>query len=193
MYYRVLAICGLVASAFGQQNGPPSLLDALESSPDLSRLLELVNLVPWQKRILQKISGNTILAPTNVAFEAVDPNSPTGRALASGDRGDADALISYHLLAERVPSNAATEVPAFVPTYLNNAYVFQGLNPAEEVSGGGQKVGIVANGDNVQILSGGLAVSTVTEAVRNTNPAVLSFDILKFLLGYRGSQQYSCP
>ena len=159
MRSQVFAIFGLVANAFSQSD----LISTLKASPDLSTLFKAVSAVPGLAHLLNSSSDITILAPTNAAFAALSPDSLEGQIAAGGNTDDLEALLSYHVLVGKYLSTAAATVPTFVHTLLNDNQI--GGVDATNVSKG-QNVGLIKNGPNVQIISGELAVSTVTEAVR---------------------------
>jgi hypothetical protein len=145
---------GLIATTFAQND----LISLLEQTPDLSTLLSVINSVPNLLNVSQDI---TILAPTNAAFEALSPESFEGQLVADEAY---DAVLSYHVLVGLYPSTAAGEVPIFPRTLLNSdRYLDNG--PAARVTPSNH-VGLFTNGEDVQVLSGALSISTVTEAVR---------------------------
>lgn len=70
------------------------------------------------------------------------------------------AVLSYHILNGTYPASAVMEMPAFIPTMLNNS--------AYANVTGGQVVEAVKQGDKVVFYSGLLSNATVTTAVSLT-------------------------
>ena len=72
-----LSLLAVASVALAQQD----LVSLIQSQDDLSTLLEAVNLVPGLADTLNSAENITILAPTNAAFEKLDPESQEGIAL----------------------------------------------------------------------------------------------------------------
>ncbi|KAF2167225.1 hypothetical protein M409DRAFT_54411 [Zasmidium cellare ATCC 36951] len=151
-----------------------SLVELIQSQPDLTTLLTALNAVPRFTNHLASLHDITILAPTNAAFAKVPPRSPLGEALAQAAlatpenpapgpvRAGIRALLAYHVLKGVYPASSAGETPVFVPTVLDSSFEVGGVSVAN-VSGG-QNVGVKADGGGVEIISGGLAMSRVVQA-----------------------------
>ncbi|EME81087.1 uncharacterized protein MYCFIDRAFT_15011, partial [Pseudocercospora fijiensis CIRAD86] len=138
------------------------LVSVLESQPDLSTLLGALELIPDVTAAVAAACDITILAPTNDAFACIAPDSDVGKALAAGDTEAITALISYHVLNGTYKSTDFAATPTFVHTLLTPSISIAG----EAVTNvtGGQNVELILNGTSAEIISGGGAVSTVTEA-----------------------------
>lgn len=157
---------------FGQ-----SLVDIISSQPDLKTLLVALKAVPRLTEQLSGMSGITILAPTDHAFDKVPKDSPLGKVIAQAAmatpehpapqevRDNLRALLAYHVLKGSYPASAAMKTPVFVPTLLDSSFTVNGMAVADVT--GGQKAGIVKGfrAGEVEIISGGLAISKVTQAV----------------------------
>ncbi|KAF2748198.1 beta-Ig-H3/fasciclin [Sporormia fimetaria CBS 119925] len=152
MQYKQAILLALASFVAAQDT--PSLTDLLSSQSDLSTLTELVSANPELLAALGSAQDITILAPSNAAFEEFLA-SEEGQA-AAGDRAAVDALLQYHVLNGTFRSDAITETAAFVPTLLTN--------PAYTNVTGGQVVSAAKNGENVVIVSGAGAESTVSTA-----------------------------
>ena len=159
MRFQILPAFSLVAGAIAQQD----LINTLNSSSDLSTLFNAINLVPGLAAALNASSNITIFAPTNSAFNNLSNDDPVSQAVANEDANAVAAVLAYHVAMGKYPASAAAEVPTFVHTLLNDTYEVQGAALTNVT--GGQNIGLILNGKNVQVLSGELTVSTVTEAV----------------------------
>jgi uncharacterized surface protein with fasciclin (FAS1) repeats len=140
----------------------------LSTRPELSTLLDLVNLAGLNST-LSTASNVTILAPTNAAFAAIDPDIPEGQALASRNSTSVTALLVNHVLNGFYPSESIGEVPIFAQTLLTPEYR-NDVQPFTDITGGNYE-GLVRNGEEVQVLSGEFTVSNVIEAVRRVSKA----------------------
>lgn len=153
-----------------------SLVELVQSQPDLSTLLVALQAVPRFTERLAGASDVTILAPTNDAFAKVPQRSPLGEAIAQAGMATPDmpapgpvragirALLAYHVLKGSYPAFAAMKTPVFVPTLQDSSFIVDGM-PITNVTGG-QNVGIVMGDDGgVNIVSGGLGMSKVVQAV----------------------------
>ena len=118
------------------------LVSVLESQPDLSTLLEAINIVPGLARILSESSDLTILAPTNAAFEAVPEDTQESQSLANESVDGVSTILAYHTLQGAYRSSDITNVPTFIPTLFNNSYAIGGT-PRTNVTGG-QNVGLAS-------------------------------------------------
>lgn len=138
------------------------LLALLQSQPDLSTLTDLLSIADLADALAQA-TNITIIAPTNEAFQNVDPNIPEGVAVANRNVTSVTALLSNHVFRGLYPAASVGEVPNFVqslltPDFVNDQQPFTNFT-------GGQYIGIVKNGADVEVLSGEFAVSKVVEAV----------------------------
>ncbi|MCJ1273132.1 hypothetical protein MMC21_000921 [Puttea exsequens] len=154
MHSKLLPLAVLAAGAIAQ-NSTMNLTAALTSAPTLSNLTSYVSLLPSLLASLSSASNITILAPSDDAF-ATFMSSPAAAAIATNDTDAIQALLSYHVLNGTYPASAIMDMPAFVPTLLNNS--------AYANVTGGQVVEAVTQGMAVEIYSGLLANSTVTQA-----------------------------
>lgn len=153
-----------------------SLVEIVQSQPDLGTLLVALKAVPRFTEHLAAASDVTIHAPTNDAFIKTPQRSPLGEALAQAAMATPEslapkavrqgirALLAYHVLKGSYPASAAMKTPKFVPTMLDSSYIVDGM-PVTNATGG-QNVGIMMGQDGgVEIISGGLAKSKVVQAV----------------------------
>ena len=155
MQFKPLSIAALAVGAHGQAMNM-SLQSVLGSTPDLSNLTSYVSLFPDILSTLSTAKNITILAPSNEAF-AKFLTSPAGSAVTTNDTATIQALLTYHVLNGTYPASMITDTPAFIHTLLNNK--------AYSNVTGGQVVEAVSMDDKVEIFSGLLANSTVTQAV----------------------------
>lgn len=151
MHFSLLSLAALASAAAAQ-----GVVDTLKSDPQLSTLLNLAGKYPDLVKTLESLKDVTILAPTNDAFTLFLSES-SGKEISSSDEAT-QALLSYHVLAAKVPASAFTTTPAFVPTLLNA--------PAYTNVTGGQVVEGKLNGTTIEITSGVLEVSKVVKGVR---------------------------
>ncbi|KAK2051432.1 FAS1 domain-containing protein [Colletotrichum caudatum] len=152
--------CVLMA---GQSLAQGDLAALLASQDDLSTLLELVGLVDGLAETLSSASNITIVAPTNQAFANVPRDVPEGQAVElRNDTVAVGALLANHVFRGVYPSSVITNVPTFAQTLLDDSYI-SAVQPFSNFTGGAYN-GLVKNGDEVCVLSGELAVSTVTQA-----------------------------
>ena len=111
--YAILALAGHVLA-----QSPPTLQQALSSSPDLSRLSALLPLAPKVVQSLTNAQNITILAPSNAAFARLDDSVLTSLA---ADVDLLTALLQYHVLNKPIYSSQIPETTAFVPTLLTDS------------------------------------------------------------------------
>ncbi|KAL5120698.1 hypothetical protein ACEQ8H_001447 [Pleosporales sp. CAS-2024a] len=160
MFVKQISMLALASQALAQNT--PSLLQALNSSSDLTTLSTVIGLVPSLVNSLASTQNITILAPSNAAFAKAD--NATLNALTSNP-GLLTALLQYHVLNAMVPSSAITNMTTFVPTLLNN--------PAFANVTGGQVVGAQKTNGGVVIFSGVRMNSTVSTADINFTGGVI--------------------
>jgi uncharacterized surface protein with fasciclin (FAS1) repeats len=154
LFHRLLPVA-LAAVASAQ-----SLTDALGSqNASLSTLIGLLGTQPVLVSALGSASNITILAPNNAAL-AKFLNSSTGMAAATMP-DVVTALLTYHVLNGTYPASAFKPTPQFLPSLLTNMSYTNVT--------GGQRVEGYTNGSSVVLVSGGLATSMVTVAVRLNN------------------------
>jgi uncharacterized surface protein with fasciclin (FAS1) repeats len=115
MFYKQLSIIALAGQALAQNT--PSLLQALNSSSDLSQLSTVLALTPQLVDTLGNASNITILAPSNAAFAKIDNATLAGLAQ---NTGLLTAILQYHVLNGVVYGSQVTNTSAFVPTLLTN-------------------------------------------------------------------------
>ena len=156
------SLLALVSVALAQQD----LVSLLQSQSDLSTLLEAVTIVPGLADTLSSSENITILAPTNAAFEKIDPESQEGLALANKLVNATSTLLAYHVLKGSYLSTDLGEVPTYVQTLLDSSYVVTDTVRCNVT--GGQNVGLVNFGNGtVSAISSELLTSNVVEAVSN--------------------------
>lgn len=156
------ATLSVIALATAGVSAQGDLAGLLATRPELSTLLELVNLAGLNSS-LSTGSNITIVAPTNDAFAKVDPNIPEGQALVNRNSTSVTALLVNHVFNGSYPAEAITEVPTFAQTLLTPAYQ-NDVQPFTDVTGGNYN-GLVRNGERIQFLSGEFTVSNVLQAV----------------------------
>src|SRR5947209_11735527 len=125
-------------------------------SLDTNKHMGLLGTQPAIVSALGSATNITILAPNNDALGKL-LNSSAGMALASMP-DVVTAVLQYHVLNGTYPASAFSATPAFAPTLLTNTSYTNVT--------GGQMIEAYANGSSVYIVSGNLAKSTVTKAVR---------------------------
>lgn len=156
---RTFILSALASLAFAQGD----LVALLQSQPDLSTLLDFVQLVPGLANTLSQATNITIIAPTNQAFDNVPTEVPEGQAIVNRNVSSIEGLLVNHVFAGYYPSSLLSEVPTFAQTLLNTSYRNE-FQPFTETPSG-QYNGLVLNGENVNILSGELTVSNVIQGV----------------------------
>ncbi|SMQ47902.1 unnamed protein product [Zymoseptoria tritici ST99CH_3D1] len=154
---RTFILSALASLAFAQGD----LVALLQSQPDLSTLLDFVQLVPGLANTLSQATNITIIAPTNQAFDNVPTEVPEGQAIVNRNVSSIEGLLVNHVFAGYYPSSLLSEVPTFAQTLLNTSYRNE-FQPFTETPSG-QYNGLVLNGENVNILSGELTVSNVIQ------------------------------
>lgn len=160
MHFSSLACLATASMVIAQGN----LVAFLHSQPDLSTLLDFIQLVPDLANTLAESTNITILAPTNQAFENVPENIPEGQAIANRNVSSIAGLLANHVFRGLYPSSQLTEVPTFAQSLLNTSFR-NDVQPFTNTNGG-QYNGLVLNGGNINVLSGELTVSNVIRGVR---------------------------
>ena len=153
MLSSLLSLSAIVSLALAQTGG---LAGVLSGNSDLSQLNSLLGAFPGLVTALSSATNITLLAPNNAALGTL-LNSTAGKALAA-DSDAVEALLMYHVLKGVIPASAITNMSAFAPTLLDNS-TYSNVT-------GGQVVEAVKVNSGVQIFSGLLQNSTVTQAVR---------------------------
>ena len=154
MYSKLLSLAALASVACAQKM---NLTSTLASNPNLVNLTQYLGFYPDIVSQLSSATNVTLLAPSNEAFTKL-LSGPAAGQIKANDTSLITALFTYHVLdgihyASEITSNAS-----FVPTALTDMN-YTGLS-------GGQVVEAVTMGKNVTFVSGLLADSTVTQAVR---------------------------
>lgn len=155
-FIKLVAISAFASTALAQGD----IAALLSSQPDLSTLLALVG-AAGLNQTLSTTSNITIFAPTNSAFQALDPSSPEAQAAAANDTAAITALLQNHVVPGTIKAAAIGEVPTFVQSLLKpstNGTSYTGII-------GGSYDGVIKNGNGVNVLAGGLTVANVTQAV----------------------------
>ena len=156
MYVKSLALAALAAAAVSAQSSP-SLVEVLQSTPEISNLTTLVSQFPGLARALINATEDlTILAPTNEVF-ATFLKGPGAALVANNETGLIEGLLGYHVLKGAVPSTDITTTPAFVASVVDV--------PALTNVTGGQVVELAKNGSDVVAVSGAKSASKVVKAV----------------------------
>ncbi|KAI9882225.1 MAG: hypothetical protein M1823_006027 [Watsoniomyces obsoletus] len=163
MQFKTLSLTALLSAAATAQN--MNLTALLTGAPELSNLTTYVSMFPQLLTTLASASNITILAPSNEAFAKLLA-SPAGAAIMANDTAAIQAVLSYHVLNGTYPASAIPEMmSAFVPTLLTS--------PRFTNVTGGQRVGAMRSGSNVNITSGLKAMSMVTRADLNFTGGVV--------------------
>lgn len=154
------ALVACIAAVLAQS---PSLSELIESQSDLSILGTALGLVPELAETLTGLSGITILAPTDSAFQALLGGETTqeGFSISQRDAKAVARILSYHVLNGTYTSSDFSEVP----TYVNSLLLPSSEDPFPSNVTEGQNVGLVLDGENATILSGDLQTATVSQAV----------------------------
>ncbi|KAJ1323866.1 transforming growth factor-beta-induced protein [Microdochium nivale] len=147
------------------------IVSLLKSQEDLSTLLELAALIEGLPELLSSSENITIFAPTNEAFAKVPRDIPEGEAIEYKNNTIAiGALLANHVFKGTYPASAASDTPIFVQSLLDSSYI-DFRQPFSNFTGG-QYNGIVRNGDDVCVLSGEFAISTVVQADIKLGPGI---------------------
>lgn len=144
----------------------PSLVELLQSQPDLTSLTNALLAVPDFAGIAATLTNITILAPIDSAFESLLAGDLTAesQAIETQDPDGISTLLAYHVINGTYNSSSFTSTPTYVNTIFNQSYaIFDTIRTNVTA---GQNVGLVLNGENATVLSGELMSSNVVEAVR---------------------------
>ncbi|KAF1920842.1 FAS1 domain-containing protein [Ampelomyces quisqualis] len=160
MLYKSISLLALAGQALAQNT--PTLVQALNSSSDLSQLSAVLALNPQLVETLGSAQNITILAPSNAAFGKVD-NATLGALTANPAL--LAATLQYHVLNGTVYGSQVTNTSAFVPTLLTDT---QFTNVT-----GGQRVRAQLRNGNVTFYSGLNLNSTVSQANVNFTGGVI--------------------
>lgn len=161
----VVAAATLALTATAQD-----LSTALAGEESLSTLNDLLSHFLNTTYFLGSQKDVTLFAPNNDALGSILAEGGIfNLQQAAADPGLIEQILRYHLIRGAVPSSAVTEVPVFVPTFLN----YSGIVLDGEVSGsnvtGGQVVSVnLDEAGDVIVTSGIKATSVVTVAVSHT-------------------------
>ena len=193
MRHSIFAAFGLLASTIAQNDVVSYFEDHQHYFSTLSSVLKLV---PDLADALGSASNVTILAPTNSAFKAVDPDTIEGQAIANEDVDAISALLAYHVVQGTYgayQANDIKEIPTWVPTLLDPSYEVDGT-PVADVTGG-QNVGLIANytAKNtgiLQVLSGNSAYSTIINGVRSIWRGPIELHMLTTRKGQESRRRY---
>lgn len=159
---RVHNLLPLLAPAvYGQD-----LMTALSDQPMLSNLTTYLSLFPSLMSSISKMSNVTLLAPSNMAFEAA-LGSSTASAFSANDTQAITALLEYHVL-NGTYSNFSM-MPQFVPTALMSGMY-------ANVSNGQVVEAIGSNGTNTTFFSGLLSNSTSSNMTNFTSGVIYTID-----------------
>jgi len=158
---KLLPTAALAIGAAAQQMNLTAALAA--NNATLSLLTGLLGTQPSLVSTLAGLSNITILAPSNNALAAF-LNSTAGVA-ASKNPDAVAALLTYHVLNGTYPASAFTNSSQFIPTLLTNTS-FANVT-------GGQRVEASLNGSTVDIFSGLLSKSQVTQANINFTGGII--------------------
>ena len=153
MQYKSLALASLAAAAVSAQS-PPTLAKLLESTPELSSLTKILGNYPDDAAALANATDITILAPSNNAFATLFGGSDL--VIPENQTKIVEAVLTYHILQQAVPSSDFSTTPAFVPTYLDAP--FANITDGQVVEG-------IKNGSDVVVVSGLKQASKVIKAV----------------------------
>lgn len=153
MQYKSLALASLAAAAVSAQT-PPTLAKLLESTPELASLTKVLGSYPEDVAALANASDITILAPSNEAFATLFGGSEI--KIPENETKIVEAVLTYHILQQKVPSSDFSTTPAFVRTFLDAPYT--NITDGQVVEG-------VKNGSDVVIVSGLKQASKVIKAV----------------------------
>ena len=159
-------LCFCFAAIFGAfANAQGDLAALLQTQPDLSTFLSAVNAVPGLNRTLSTSSNITIFAPTNSAFEdLVTQDTPEAAAVRDRNSTTIQALLVRHVFNGYYTASAFSDIPLWIQSQLTPGYR-NDVQPFGNVTSG-YYAGVVMNGPDVNVISGELEVSRVTQAVR---------------------------
>ncbi|KAK7512489.1 FAS1 domain-containing protein [Phyllosticta citriasiana] len=131
-----------------------TIIDILNTTPELSTLKSLITKYQDLVELLSQAHDITVVAPTNDAFNKFLSENPG----ADKNRDLVENLITYHVITGIYDSAAITGSPGpvFPATLLSN--------PEYSLVTGGQRVKVAAEGSSVVFTSGLLKKSTVTKA-----------------------------
>lgn len=160
----VLLALSATAAAVAAQD----LATALSGQETLTTLANLLGQVQNTTEFLASRKGVTLFAPNDDAFAEIKAMGGIfSIEEAIVDPGLIEQILRYHLYKEVIMSANITEVPQFIPGYLDySGFVLDGEVSGSNVTGG-QVVQVNLDSEgNALVTSGIKRASTVTVAVR---------------------------
>lgn len=160
-----LALGGVVVVAQGQEEpeepqGPMSFQDVVSQHRNLTRFQSTLEAFPDLAFMLSAVSGLTVLAPSDEAFDKLAVSS-LGPIFEANDTAAIRNVLAYHVLNGTYAKNAFNSTFQFPGTLL--------IDEALEKVSQGQKVAVVQqSGGEVVLVSGLGSRSSVRRAVSST-------------------------
>ena len=180
---------GLAIARFATAQG--DLGGLLAAQPDLSILLDAVSAVPGLNQTLSTSSEPiTIFAPINSAFDILlQQDVPEAAAVAERNSTTIEALLVRHVFKGYFTSDLISNTPVWIESMLTPEYR-NDVQPFGNITGGAN-AGVVLNGGDVEVISGELTISTVTEAVSLQHAHAKSFPDTS--IGYSIGREHCDP
>lgn len=150
-------------TAFVSAQTPPNLTALLSAQPQLSSLVQLLNLVPNITTALASSSNVTLFAPSNQALAAILSGGVSLEQLIQQQRL-IEALLKYHVVKGVVRSTAIRETAAFAPTLLDFSTPIQGGGAVGSNVTGGQVISAQLRNGEVILTTGLRATAKVIQA-----------------------------
>ncbi|KAF4548866.1 Fasciclin domain-containing protein 3 [Elsinoe fawcettii] len=148
---QALALSGVVA---GQ-----SIVQVLQSDPDLSTTLDVLNRLPDIVRTVTNTPGLTVFAPTNAAWERIFGPLNQGIPDLENRTNLLGEIIRYHVLPSRLPTSAINDRGVFRPTLLTNNFLTT-VRPGQVI----KALRVPTNPVSFNITSGAGSQSIITKA-----------------------------
>ncbi|KAG8627724.1 hypothetical protein KVT40_003597 [Elsinoe batatas] len=116
-FIQALAFTGLAA---GQS---PSIVQVLQSDPDLSTTLDVLNRLPDIVRLVTTTPGLTVFAPTNAAWDRLFGPINQGILDLENRTNLLGEILRYHVLPSSLPTSAINDRGVFRSTLLQNNFL----------------------------------------------------------------------
>ncbi|PSK57825.1 FAS1 domain-containing protein fsc1 [Elsinoe australis] len=112
---QTLVVSGLAAGV--------SIVEVLQSDPELSTTLDVLNRLPDIVRTVTNAPGLTVFAPTNAAWDRIFGPLNQGIPDLENRTNLLGEILRYHVLPSRLPTSAIDDRGVFRPTLLTNNFL----------------------------------------------------------------------
>jgi uncharacterized surface protein with fasciclin (FAS1) repeats len=162
-----------LAAAAATLSTAQDLATVLSGQPSLSTLVNLLGQVQNTTDFLSSQQNVTLFAPNNDAFASiVESGGIFSIEQAAVDPGLIEQILTYHLFRGVVKAEDITEIPQFVPSYLNySGFVLDGEVSGSNVTGG-QVVSVNLDAEGNAIVTSG--IKATSQVVKTVSPITSS-------------------